>query len=405
MTTTAAGAAHDRVPAALGGALTTLGLDPAKASLSRRGSRADTFLVLPSVRTPRLLIPLGAPGARVVRDRAAYGWRRKALRRLLAAALSSSALPALPVRRLQVDDERLDDLTSWLVGGPADDVRLGILLGPERANRKAVIRMMSAEGRTLGYAKVGTTDLTRALVRAEAERLDRLAAEPPTSFRVPQVVRFRDDELTVLVTSPLAQAAQVRQPTELPVRETRELFRRHEDHSIPLDRLPLFSPETSATSRSRSRASGDLAAMRRRLLDVVGTMRLPVGDSHGDWAPQNMTMSPDGLEVWDWERHATGVPQGLDVIHFLAAKVDPAPGRLARTEQEFLAAVPSSLGRCGVDPINAGTLLALYLLWVACRYATDLELTWSGPTHTRLQWVLARLEAQLRSLENDEDRT
>lgn len=387
-----------QLPAELCAVLEAVGLDPALARITRRrsGSSRSAFLVLPSPSSPRLLVPLGRAGGQVVRERGRQGVHRKAAGRLFAAALSTGAMSILPTRRVELTDPALPELTDWLVGGDAAGVRLGILLGPPRANRKAVVRVLTEDGTTLSYAKIGATALTRRLVRDEARNLERLAAEPPESFRVPEVLRFRDHgALTILVTSPLAAEGTSRRPAELPVSQTRELFCRHEKRDVAVGDLAIVRPRVDDQLADRPQ----LESLRERLVAAIGSLRLSVGDSHGDWAPQNMTLGSEGLEVWDWERYDTGIPQGFDALHFLARSVDPSPGRLADTEADFLREAPATLHRCGIDPALTQPLVALYLLWVGRRYAADGALTPSAETQTRLRWVAGLLQTHLSDLE------
>jgi hypothetical protein len=387
-----------KLPAELCEVLESVGLDPALARLTRRGSSSSrsAFLALPSPSSPRLLVPLGRAGGQVVRERGRQGAHRKAAGRLFAAALSTGAMSLLPTRRVELADPALAELTDRLVGGDVPGVRLGILLGPPRANRKAVVRVLTEDGTTLSYAKVGATDLTRRLVRDEARHLERLAAEPPESFRVPEVLRFRDDDdLTILVTSPLASGRSTRRPVEIPVSQTRELFCRHQEQGVAVGDLAVVRPAVVAELTEARR----LESMRERLVAAIGSLRLGVGDSHGDWAPQNMALGSEGLEVWDWERYDTGVPQGFDALHFLARRVDPSPGRLADTEADFLREAPATLHKCGIDPGLTQPLVALYLLWVGRRYAADGALRASAETQTRLRWVTGLLQTQLSDLE------
>ena len=391
------------LPPALGDVLRSLGADPANAVVSRRREpeAAAGYLVLPSLRRPNLLVPLGPSGAVVVRERAGRGVRKRAVRGAVATALRTGLLTALPVPRLRIDDPDLDDLTRWLGDGTAG-VRLAIMLGPPRANRKAVIRVLARDGSTLGYAKVGSTPLTRDLVRAEARNLALLAEEPPSTFTVPAVLRVRDeDPLSVVLTSPLADAADRRRPRGLPHGETRDLFRRHEDLATPIEGLPLFAAARYADRSSSSAV--DLDRHRERLMTLVGSRRLPVGDSHGDWAPQNMAVDRTGLAVWDWERYATGVPQGLDAIHYQATFVDTRTPAGHPTEARFLEGLPDTLQRCGLEPRTAPLLLCLYLLWVARRYAGDLTLVPSESTLSRLRWSMQLLDTQLRMLESTKE--
>ena len=53
-----------------------------------------------------------------------------------------------------------------------------------------------------------------------------------------------------------------------------------------------------------------------RLAGAAGAVHLQLGRWHGDWAPWNMARAGGRVQVWDWERSVTGVPVGLDMIHF-----------------------------------------------------------------------------------------
>ena len=74
---------------------------------------------------------------------------------------------------------------SALLGQP---VRLGIHLGPPRANQKPVLQVLTPEGRTLGFAKIGANVLTRQLVAAEAQALEAVAAAGVAGLGVPRSV-------------------------------------------------------------------------------------------------------------------------------------------------------------------------------------------------------------------------
>ena len=48
----------------------------------------------------------------------------------------------------------------------------------------------------------------------------------------------------------------------------------------------------------------------------MGNAIVPFGAWHGDFGPWNMSRSKAGLSIWDWERSASLVPLGFDVLHF-----------------------------------------------------------------------------------------
>src|SRR5262249_56428399 len=69
---------------------------------------------------------------------------------------------------------------------------------------------------------------------------------------------------------------------------------------------------TAGPGPDRAAVSAALAAITRR----AGMAALAFGCWHGDWTPWNMSGTPAGLTVWDWERFATSVPAGFDALHF-----------------------------------------------------------------------------------------
>ena len=89
-------------------------------------------------------------------------------------ALRSGALP-LWLRRRGLVVAAAGSAEGSLLGDhvPAalgrSDLAAAIVLGPVRPNRKPVVQLIGRDGRPVGYMKVGWNDLTRRLVRAEAD--------------------------------------------------------------------------------------------------------------------------------------------------------------------------------------------------------------------------------------------
>ncbi len=380
--------AADRLPGQLAGLLDELGLDPHRCRLTRRPARgAAAYLCLPAPDRPQLLVPERRWAGPMLVDRRARGTRGRLAKQGLARALGTGILGRLPVRRLVVDDPRLDELATWLTDSPGAVV--GVLTGPPRANRKPVLRVFTSDGTTIGYAKVGATALAAELVRHEARALADLAEADLATLRVPRVVRsgsWRGRDL--LLTSPLA--AVERQPSRLPVAATRTLFGLHATQDRPLGASSVFT--VGAGSELTGPAATELHRLAGRLEAALGDRLLPLGAAHGDWTPWNMAWTDGVLEVWDWERFATDLPAGHDVIHFEASRVqaaDPSAG-----EQRLLTELPDRLAECGLDPGLTHELLALYLLVIGRRYAADLTRQPAASVSTRLDWVVRLLRAE-----------
>lgn len=382
------------LPSPLAQLLTELGVDPGRARLVRRSAGAPAYLCLPSPERPQLLVPLERWAGVMVAERRARGRRAVAAKQAVSLALTTGLLGRLPVPRLLVDDPALTELARW-VGG-ADGYRLGVLSGPPRANRKPVLRVFTPAGTTWGYAKVGSTPLATELVRHEAAALTHLAQVDLPGLRPPQVLRsgtWRDR--AVLVTSPLAGPASHRQPAALPVGPTRTLFSVGARSDLPVSASSVFTG--SVPPEELGRPGGELLPLAERLREALGDRRLPLGAAHGDWTPWNMAWTGGVLEAWDWERFATDLPAGHDVVHFESSFVqaaDPGPG-----EERLLHELPGQLSRCGLDPALTHPLLALYLLVVGRRYARDLRREHVSSVAARLDWVIRLLRVTTARVE------
>lgn len=394
------------LPTELVDLLASLGVAADQAQLTRRPATGTAaFFVLPSVDRPQLLVPCIPAAGVMIRERRARGVRAKVIKRTVATGLASGAADRLPVRKLAIAGSALGDLLDWITSDDTDLLpgagalfTVGVLVGPPRANRKPVLRIFDSAGETWGYAKVGVNDLTNALVRREAEALAEVNSWPLSILRAPVVLKAGDFAgRAVLATSPLAAAGAARQPTALPVEPTRELFLLHAEHDVPLRAAPAMAPPTTVVSPAAAR----IEALAERLLAVVGDERIPLGASHGDWTPWNMAWTGSGpdavLEAWDWERAATGVPQGHDVVHFEASKVrvdDPGSA-----ESELLRHLPARLAASGIDATLASRLLPSYLITIGRRYAADLALEHVAPLSRRLDWVTDLLDRHVSTLE------
>lgn len=374
--------------------VTGLGLDSAQTWTGRRaGSAMSSWLVLPSARRPQLLVPATRSGSRVVAQRMAGGRRAKVIRWGMATVMRGGLAPLLPVTHLMTDDERVADLARWMTG--RDDLVLAFLFGPDRANRKPVVRAMAPDGRTVAYGKLGTNDLTRDLVRREHENLADLATAELSTITLPKVLKYGVwAGHQILVTSALAEDELHRHPQALPVAATRELM---DLGSLSDQRLGDFLKRMEETPAPADEQRAErIIECRRRLSALVGDLEVGMGAAHGDWTPWNMAGVGHCLEVWDWERFQTAVPQGLDVVHFVLSSRGPHSDV---PDAELVAELSTSLRQCAKDPALAEALLCVYLLMMAQRYAADLEIHHAGAVENRFQWVLGKLSRHMDALE------
>lgn len=362
-------------------------------TVSRSPRPSTRYLVLPALGRPRAIVPAGRrrAAARALHRQLSGNGRRRAMSRGAAVLAAASGVADLMAPTLSVEGPP---------GGVAagvlsdvlhrDDLFLAMPVSPPRANRKPVVQVMDPAGRVLAFAKVGHDDLTRALVRREAQALQRVGKLSYGSLVVPDVLGLREwSGLSVLVLS----AVEVRRHRLSP-RES-ELALRRTTAAV----VACGDPEVVdlAASEHVHRLREDLARsglLGQHLLPVVEelTMRLgaaAVGGWHGDLNPGNVALAQGPSTVWDWERFEQSAPEGFDLLH-----------------HHFTSATHSgtSAGRAAADLVaHAGTLLEstredrgrdlarLYLVTLGARYLVDRQDVAGAADGDVAQWLLPAL--------------
>jgi hypothetical protein len=357
------------------------------------------WVVFPTPGTPRTLIPTGLPGAATMLERQQEDRRLsgRIARSAVGWATRSGLTGWLPLPRLRVTGtgESIETFLSAVLGEP---VAVGVLLGTWRANRKPVLRIFGAGGDTLGFAKVGHNDLTRELVRREADNLRGVGASPGGHLQTPELIhhqRWRGLEVLVMsaLTHPVAAEADFER---LPLEAMHEL-------SI------LGGTQTSALA-----SSGYVERLQGRLVDVEdrsGALRLSAlldrvleqhgddviefGSWHGDWAAWNMAWVGGRVQLWDWERFERHVPLGFDVLHYRMQSVRHQHADGHDGAAGVFAAAPDLLEQVGVPAHLAAATIVLYLAEICARYMVAAQGDVGAPLRPRATWMLGLLETQL----------
>lgn len=360
-------------------------------------ARAD-LVVLPDSRRPRLLLPTSRRAAAGAVNRfSAAASRREVLARTAASAAFRLGATGLLPERIRVhggsDDSLADHLAAQL-GERSIDFSLGI--GPARVNRKPVLQLFAPDGRTVGFAKVGTTDTSRADVTAEAQALGTLTGRRLTTLRAPRPLYVGEWRgLVVLVQEHLAVPARrlLRGRTPTPLAAMDELTDAFPGDPVPLTQLPWWD----RCSRQGSLAPDPLLAGRfQHALDRLAAAHpdpVDVGAWHGDWTPWNMAPDGDRVLVWDWERFETGVPRGLDRMHHAVNVATLAHGHAPDVVRRALVEAGADPARGAGRPTGAAYLVAVTARYLAMSAAPTGEL------------IVPRAEAMLVALERWLDRT
>lgn len=262
------------------------------------------------------------------------------------------------------------------------ECRLSCTSGPLRPNQKPVVRAIDESETIVAVTKIGWDQPTAALIRTEVQALQRLEGDGFESMVTPSVVAagdWRGFETMTISALPIDDSIAPTKSADVTMEALSELS--------SLDRRSVESVADSGFWRRIVDRLDDVARF-----DAVleASQQLDIGGFHGDWSPWNTQPSPDGrLLVWDWERHATDVPVGLDLVHYLFQverfidKRDPVAARPRVIEQAALL-LPS----VDVAPEMSDHLVDLYLLEALAR---NEESSLSTQLSNRRQQLLAAL--------------
>ncbi|HEV7657218.1 MAG TPA: hypothetical protein VGP36_21160 [Mycobacteriales bacterium] len=368
---------------------------PATATLgrARHAGARRSYLILPSLAHPRLLVPrrtTRAAGGAVRGYGEQSSTARRLAVRLAAAALRTGAGDRLVPDRLEIGaGDTIEDHLSRELGRP---VLMSLHLGPARANRKPVLQLLDGDGRTVGYAKVATTVLTGRLVAAETATLRMLAKAGLRQVTPPKALSGGSWRgLEILVQSPLPVRRPRRPSDERLAAATAEVAAVGGISTEPVDGPYVRGLRKRVADLPPGEARDGLIAALDSLAGATTDLR--IGSWHGDWTPWNTAVVADTVLAWDWERFGGGVPVGFDALHY-----DLQPRALAHVEQAGRAAAdsvrraPGLLAPVGVPAESAAVVAALYLVEILTRYVGDGQTRW-GSWRSMTEGVLAAARA------------
>ena len=385
--------------------------EPARVTIGRErtpGRPLAEYLLIPNAARPQLMVPAArrAAAAAVTGFNAERSPRAAALSRVLRTALRTGAAHPLLRDRLRVhgDAESAESpaspvtIETHLSAALGHPVLLALHIGPARANRKPVAQLLTPDGRTIGFTKIGVNELTGALVRAEARALELVGRARTTAMTVPAVReagRWNGLELLTLDALPVwRERAPVTQERLLAVmREIADL--------AGVETAPLASSPYWKDLRAAAAGLGDepRAAQVRRALDLIGAdQELSFGSWHGDFALWNLAVLPDTVLVWDWERFTTGVPRGYDALHYHFQDATATRGRPpAEAVRDTLDAAPGLLRPFGLEAPAAELTGLLYLCDIAVRYLRDRQDEAGAAAGRVEEWLLPELLGRIET--------
>ncbi len=341
------------------------------------GEKVTEYLVVPDTHRPRLLVPTRSKriSAAAVRRYAEPQSRVARFKRdAVVAALRSGASSVLMRDRIRITGRVGDTIDGYLQQQLGRDLSVSVHIGPARANRKPVLQLISPDGDTFGFAKLGTGPLTHELVRAETAALTALGHVDLRRVTVPTVLHAGQWRgLQVLVQSALP----VWRPRGPLGPERLAAAMLEVAGACGWTRGPLAAGAYWTQLRARLAAVADRsegAALARAATDLVeraGATDLRYGAWHGDWAPWNMASLIDTVLVWDWERFTPGVPAGFDAVHYELQKRIQTTADAGEAVTATVRRAPELLKPFDVAPDAQRLTALLYLVDLATRYLAD----------------------------------
>ncbi|MBA2446164.1 MAG: hypothetical protein H0V49_12655 [Nocardioidaceae bacterium] len=332
----------------------------------------ERYAVIPNFEKAKFLVPLGSHAAAVNSL-----WKYNAMKSLstrsghvaLAAAFKSRLATLAFHDQLVVScDRRLDrgERAEWMVlDHLARELNFPRLLAAmtvrrKNPNAKPTLQLFTPGGVPMGYAKLGWSQATRAMVQTEAASLEAVSGKL-TSVLAPHVMaKGIWNGRYYVVVSPLPESVRrwSTPPLQAPhlildVAHSGEVAHGHLAGSPYERRLRQQLDEVGETPETRI-----LSAWLDRL--VGESFPLEFGRWHGDWVAWNMGSAGAKVAVWDWEHSAPLVPVGFDALHWHFQQTLPAHG----IEAAVLAVDGATLDlvALGVTPSAAPHLVSLYLL-------------------------------------------
>lgn len=354
----------------------------------------STYLVLPSLLRPVLLVPAGDAAAAAAFRRVDEGQRARFVLHALAWAQQHRLLRWLPLARVRIGHSDASAVLGALRAAVPEATSVVIRLGRPRPGRAVVLQALAGDGRSLAFAKCAHGDRV-AYLRREHAQLIGVGEKPAPGVRAPRVLGFRDAEgAAVLVLEALVPSRRA-VGSGAPVTAMRALAGRAGDVSAPLAGTGVLAQLRSGIEALADTAARDwLRVELDRLLSELGDVVVRTGTWHGDWVGWNMARDGDTVMLWDWEHAETGVPLGLDHVHHLAQDLRMNVGTSPDVEDRWLSAARLALRRdWGVGGAAAEATLRTYLVVVNLRYVEDRQDD-PGSTSQREGWsheLLARL--------------
>jgi hypothetical protein len=322
-------------------------------------SNTHRYVVLPSHKAPRWLLPMGAGAGSTSKGLqlyTPYSRVARAMKGLVAATIAG--WPNWATAQAWVGSKAalpLERLVSEITGEPHPVFALSI--GTPGLFRKLTIQVMRLDGEILGYIKIPLTPEASERLRHEARILSYLSTFNELSPYVPKLLHGGDwgEGYLLFQTGSSNQVG----PTEFGalhqeflqmVWAARRVFK---PGNVLLEEVATRwrKVESQMNSLWQSLGAGALAKASSELSGV----QIACGIMHGDFAPWNTRIKGGKLFAFDWEWASLEAPNSWDIHHFRVQ----VTSLLSRTGGSHLL--------LGQTPGDRASFL-LYILNSACQF-------------------------------------
>jgi hypothetical protein len=340
-------------------------------------STAQWFAFVPNAAEARFLLPLDhrvSAGEALRKYSASLTAREIAQRTLMSIAFRWGGTVMLRDRVGVVGDQ--ESLRSYLSEVLGEEVTFSISLGTARVNRKPILQIFNAKGRTLAFAKVGDSTQAMGDVQAEARALRRIEGNLPAALEVPAVLHtgtWRGAFILLLSPLPISMWQRPGGHMAVPTAEMLMLSEAFAEQDRRLEESALWADlQRALDALDEGPLRAQLATLLPGLARLAPDHALRVGAWHGDWTSWNMARAHRRVLLWDWERFETGVLQGLDHCHFLVN----AQTRRNGFDAARIVGALRDVQPVGQAPDAAAVTVGVYLARLALRYSLGAQ----GPT-------------------------
>ena len=355
-----------------------------------RGYRA-----YPNLHRARWLFPAGRPDLRRSGIRGLFrpsSPKGHALRALILAG-------GLPGQGVSLRPDALEKLEDEISGALAEpEVGLAFYLGVPGAYRKVTVQVMAPGGRTLAFAKVSASPMTRELIERERRVLLKLSGSEGLRGKVPEVLHAFDwgDSRVLLITGG-PDGPGPRRLTRAHLDLCGAVFSPFAHHGV-FEESAMLSRMSRTLLRVRPHLPDLLSSTLHRALGRVredlGPARLPLSLCHRDFAPWNTRTGARGLFVFDWDGAKEGTVPLYDLFHFQAIQAALFGRRVPLLDRALLRAALDDVWPEGREHLSS--LYLAYLLDMALFYG-EARVTAPEVGDDRVwDWFCAQIEAFLK---------